>query len=63
MNICVLLNVIHRNIFLNLKKKLFLFIAIKLNKVFLKFLSVLYSNKKNIFLNQINNVKKIISFI
>ena len=49
-------NVISKNIFSNLKKKLFLFKVIKLNKLFLKFSPVLY-------LNQINNVKTIISFI
>ena len=55
-------NVINRNIFSNLNKKLSLFKVIKLNKVFLKFLPVLYMNQINIFLNQIND-KKIISFI
>ena len=56
-------NVINRNIFLKLKKKLSSFKVIKLNKLFLKFLPVLYLNQINIFLNQINNVEKIISFI
>ena len=32
-------------------------------KLFLKFFPVLYLNQKNVFLNQINNVKKIITFI
>ena len=49
-------NVMNRNIFFNLKKKLSSFKVIKLNKLFLKFLLVLY-------LNQINSVNKIISFI
>ena len=59
-NMC---NVINRNIYFNLKKKLSSFKVIKLNKLFLKFSKVLYLNEINIFLNQINNIKKIISFI
>ena len=49
--------------FFDLNKKLSSFKVIKLNKLFLKFLIVLYLNEKNILLNQINNVEKIISFI
>ena len=56
-------NLINRNIFFILKKKLSSFKVIKLNKLFLKFLPVLYLNQISIFFNQINNVKKIISFI
>ena len=41
----------------------FLMYHMLLNKLFLKFLPILYLNRKNIFLNQVNNVKKIISFI
>ena len=37
--------------------------VMKLNKLFLKFLPVLYLNQINIFLNQINNVYKIISLV
>ena len=58
---CVMLN--KRNIFFNLKKKLSSFKVIRINKLFIKFLSVFYLNQINIFLNQINNVKKIICFI
>ena len=51
-------NLINRNIFFNLKKKLSSFKVIKLNKLFPKFLSVLYLNQITIFLNHMNNVKK-----
>ena len=54
---------IDRNILFNLKKKLSSFKIIKLNKLFLKFVPVLYLNQINISWNQINNVSKIISFI
>ena len=47
--------VINRNFFFNLKRKLSPFKVIKSNKLFLTFLPVLY-------LNQINNVKKSISY-
>ena len=47
----------------NLKKKFSSFKVIKLNKLFLNFLPVLYLNQINIFLNQINNVEKMISSI
>ena len=53
-------NVIHKNIFFNLKKKLSSFKVIKLYKWVLKFFPVLYLNQKDFFSNQINNVKKII---
>ena len=56
-------NLININIFFNLMKKLSSFEVIKLNKLFLKFLLVLYLNWINIFFNQINNVEEIISFI
>ena len=56
-------NEIRRNIFFHLKKKFSSFKVIKLNKLFLKFWTVQYLNQKNIFPNQINNVKKRISFI
>ena len=56
-------NVIHRNILFNLKKKLSSFKVIKLNKLFLEFLPILYLNQKNIYLNQINNSKQMIFFI
>ena len=39
------------------------FKMIKLNKIVLKFLSVLYPNQKNIVSNQINNIKKISVFL
>ena len=55
--------VINRNIFINLKKKLSSSKVLKLNKLFLKFPPVLYSNQINTFINQINNVKKIIFYI
>ena len=50
-------NVINRNIFFNLMKKLFSFKVIKLNKLILKLSPVLYLNQINIFLKQINTVK------
>ena len=40
-------DVIHRNIFFNLKKKISSFKVIKLNKLFPVFLPVLHLNKKN----------------
>ena len=52
-----------REIFSLIKKKLSFLKLMKFNKVFLKFSPVLYLNQINVFLNQINNVKKIISFI
>ena len=56
-------NVIHRNILINLKKKFSSFKVIELMKIFLEFLPVLYLNQKNIILNQMNDVEKIITFI
>ena len=56
-------DVANSNIFFNLNKKLPLIKVIKLNKLSLMFLPVLYFNQINIFFNQINNLKKIISFI
>ena len=56
-------NVINKNIFFSLKKKLSLFKVIKLNKLFLNFSPELYLNQINIFFNQINDVNKIITFI
>ena len=56
-------NVINRNTFFNFKKKISSFKVMKLSTLFLKFLPVLYLNWINIFLNQINNVNKIIAFI
>ena len=52
-------NVIQRHILFNLKKKFSSFKIIKLNKLFLKFLPVLYLNKKNIFSNQIKMSKEL----
>ena len=56
-------NVINGNIFFNLKNKLSSFKVIKSNKLFLKFLPILYLNRKNIVSNQGNSVKEIIYFI
>ena len=52
--------VILRNIFFNLKKKFSSFKVIKLKKLFLEFLPVLYLNEKNSYLNQIKSIKSII---
>ena len=43
-------NVINRNIFFNLNKKLSSFKVIILNKLFLKFLPIFYLNQINIFI-------------
>ena len=56
-------NLIHRNIFFNLKIRISSFKVIKFNKLFLEFFPVMYLKEKNIFFNQIINVKKIIYFI
>ena len=53
-------NVINKNIFFDLKKKLSSFKVTKLNKLFPKFLPVLYLNQINIFSNRINNFESII---
>ena len=48
--------VISKNIFFDPKKIFFSLKTIKLKKLFLKFSSVSYLNKKIMFLNQTNNV-------
>ena len=43
---------------MSIQRKICLLLKIiKLNKQFLKFFPVLYLNRKNIFFNQVNNVK------